>query len=118
MCRRTEEEVVPTVGLTHAIIGDSDTPPHLVAFSDTLGDTEDVPYSGLKPPVFHGGTVICVSSFRRYPLLKGGGGLFLSDTCMSGFKLTSTYMYQSLPGNMSLNGVGRPAVSRSLYAPV
>ena len=62
MCRRTKEEAVPTVGAPNALdisqgsftcpsytdtgppflYGDSDTPPHLVAFYDTLGDTEDV----------------------------------------------------------------------------
>ena len=60
MCRRTEEEVVPTVGLPRHrhfagffnrarpstdtgptfLYGDSDTPPHLVAFYDHAGDTE------------------------------------------------------------------------------
>ena len=60
MCRRTEEEVGPTVGLPrhrHFVgffnvpvlaptrdqpfyTGDSDTPPHLVAFYDNAGDTE------------------------------------------------------------------------------
>ena len=60
MCRRTEEEVVPTVGLPNAIFisqgsltcpsytdtgppslyGDYDTPPHLVAFHDTVGLTD------------------------------------------------------------------------------
>ena len=61
MWRRTEEEVEPTVGLPTPqtfrsvlyrarpstdtgppfLYGDSDTPPHLVAFYDHAGDTED-----------------------------------------------------------------------------
>ena len=61
MCRRTEEEVGPTVGLPrhrHFVVffnvpvqaptrdhpflyGDSDTPPQVVAFYDHAGDTED-----------------------------------------------------------------------------
>ena len=61
MCRRTEEEEVPTVGLPRHrhfvgffnvpvpstdtgpsfLYGDSDTPPHLVAFYDHPGDTEE-----------------------------------------------------------------------------
>ena len=67
MCRRTEK-VIPTVGPPNAIdisygsltcpsytdtgppflFGDSDTPPHLVAFYDTLGIRGT--YSRLKPP--------------------------------------------------------------------
>ena len=67
MCRRTKEEVVPTVGLPRYrhfagffnvpvlaptrdhpfLYGDSDTPPHLVAFYDHAVDTEDT--SRLNP---------------------------------------------------------------------
>ena len=67
MCRRTEEEVWPTVGLPTPfrrvlyrarpstdtgptfLYGDSDTPPHLVAFYDHAGDTE-VHILDLTPP--------------------------------------------------------------------
>ena len=74
MCKRNEEEVGPTVGLPRHrhfvgffnvpvlaptrdqpfLYGDSDTPPHLVAFYDHAGDTE-VPILDLTPRALTGG---------------------------------------------------------------
>ena len=74
MCRRTEEGIGPTVGLPRHrhfvgffnvpstdtgptfLYGDSDTPPHLVAFYDHAGDTE-VHILDLTPRALTGGKI-------------------------------------------------------------
>ena len=77
MFRRTEEGIGPTVGLPRHrhfvgffnvpvpstdtgptfLYGDSDTPPHLVAFYDHAGDTE-VHILDINPPGPHGGLML------------------------------------------------------------
>ena len=83
MCRRTEEEVVPTVGLPMPwdisqgsltcpsytdtepsfLYGDSDTPPHSVAFYDTMGIRRT--YSRLKSPASSRGSDILSRAFQN-----------------------------------------------------
>ena len=104
MCRRTEEEIGPTVGLPRHrhfvgffnvpvlaptgptfLYGDSDTPPHLVAFYDHAGDTE-VHILDLTPPPPgpQGGTINdiavinmyvtahrCAGGLKKFDLLSG-----------------------------------------------